>query len=825
MTTKSKIAELTALQQALTELQAATNPIKRVVAGKALMDALESMGLYSQNDNEATLAGAETTEGADNEDDEYSDNPNDDNYRYADTGYIAGSQKEKASQRIKSLAKDGFTVKVTDIEWDEIESDSLLAEDMIKKANIIGDVDYQSMKDGGGDAGTAFLIQKVLASVAPTPHWDITYFIKNSNVGKRFVRGNRYSSFVRIDDALLDHSIEDQKRLARRAYVIGINSLKARIIDINTPLALVDELRAIADEMGGFTVSAGASEDYLANIKDIEDLKSYVESKSKDYENAYKDAAVAAEQGFDMPEPNPSFGTPVVKWENGKFTVYHGRGSMNVIENSRYEWLKDNYAGTTFSSSTRGIAHVVEKDDEESYRKLAAVGRNEWLKASIESLMKVTPSLSWLSLGERFWAVIELTSTSFVKHANKANRKEYDDWDLTVKPAADDDGESATPTKKKTTFELVVADKIERIGGDPITVKSTQDLKEQFGFREIQLGNWVLKDKASAKFHVENAAAAMMDLSDVVGIDMNALAFDGRLALSLAARGRSKAMAHYEPSERIINITKMKGGGSLGHEWFHAIDNILGEVLNIDGATGANVMLTVDPSILGDSPLGSAFSSLQDAMMLGVTRSPETFKIKDKDIRLAVLNISETSRLTTAKKIYDAGSADKAVIAVDETFASKYRSKRSKNHRDWRKVAVAYYHQDKADESVVLSTGELVSEFYANSKKLDEGRSKPYWSSTHEMAARSFQAFLEDSLKDKERRNDYLSFGADNDLYGGNHQAYPEGVERKVINIAFKKLFEVIKSEKVFENAAKNKPMMDAIFGVERLFIDADDYE
>lgn len=824
MTTKSKIAELTTLQQALTELQAATNPIKRVVAGKALMDALKGMGLYSQNHNEATLAGAEA-EGTDNEDDEYSDSPNDDNYRYADTGYIAGSQKEKASLRIKSLAQEGKTVKVTDIEWDEIEADSLIAEDVIKKANIMGDIDYQSMKDGGGDAGTALLIQKVLASVAPAPHWDIAYFIKNSNVGKHFIRNNRISSFVRMSDALFDHPIDDQKRLARRAYVIGINSLKARIIDIKTPLALIDELREIASEMGGFSVSAGKSEAFIANDKALEDLKQSIEKKSKDYETEYKDAALAAEKTLDMPEFNHSFGLPVVKWEDGAFVVYHGRGSMNVIENSRYDWLRDHHTGTQFSSSTRGIAQVVEKEDEEQYRQMGAIGRNEQFKSSIEALMSLTPSLSWLSLGERFWAIIELTSTAFVKHANKANRKEYDDWDLTVKPATSDGGTSTKPTKKKTTFELIVADKIERIGGDPVTVKSTQDLKDQFGFREIQLGNYVLKDKASAKFHVENAAAAMMDLSDVVGIDMGALAFDGRLALSLAARGRSKAMAHYEPSERVINLTKMKGGGSLGHEWFHAIDNILGEVLNIDGATGSKVMLTVDPSILGDSALGSAFTRLQDAMMLGVTRSPERFKITAKDVRLAVLNITENSRMSTAKKIYDAGNAADAVLTVDEAFASKYRSKRSKNHRDWRKVAVAYYHQDKADESVMLNTGDMVSEFYANSKKLDEGRSKPYWSSTHEMAARSFQAFLEDSLKDQDRRNDYLSFGADNDLYGGGHQAYPEGVERKVINIAFKKLFEVIKSEKVFENAAANKPMMDAIFGAETLFIDNEGYD
>lgn len=60
---------------------------------------------------------------------------------------------------------------------------------------------------------------------------------------------------------------------------------------------------------------------------------------------------------------------------------------------------------------------------------------------------------------------------------------------------------------------------------------------------------------------------------------------------------------------------------------------------------------------------------------------------------------------------------------------------------------------------------------------------------------------------------DYLSYQADNTLYGGFHQAYLKGVERKKINIAFKILFEVIKSEKIFENASADQGMMNAIFG------------
>ncbi len=163
-------------------------------------------------------------------------------------------------------------------------------------------------------------------------------------------------------------------------------------------------------------------------------------------------------------------------------------------------------------------------------------------------------------------------------------------------------------------------------------------------------------------------------------------------------------------------------------------------------------------------------------------------------------------------KVIDSNAVD-AILAVDERFGTLYSGKRGKSHDQWRRIVVAYYNQDKVDQTITINTGELVSNFYAESRRLDAGRSKPYWSTTLEMAARAFQAYLEDSLKGQDRRNDYLSYGADNTLYGGNHQAYPEGVERKRINAVFKRLFATIKDQKVFEKAAANTTMMDSIFG------------
>ncbi|MGP4716881.1 LPD1 domain-containing protein [Psychrobacter sp. T6-6] len=821
---KQKLAQLKRLQTALASLQAATDIKARLIAAKKLTDILKDIGAISPLTLKEVQQAATVYELNNTGDDDYSDNPNDENYRYADTGYIAGSHKERASSRIKDLAKDGITVKATDIEWDEIEADALVAEDVIKKSNIMGSVDYQALKDQNVEAGTAYLIQKVLASVAPEPYWDVMGFLQNSTSGRRVI-GGRTENKLRLAAHFNAIPIIDQKALARRAYVNGINTLKSRLTENKNIIGtrdLIAELKAIASEMSGHTISALDEGQYNQAVIKVTEQRQFIENRSFEFESEYKAAEKLALETLDVPNDTAKE-QGFVEYVGGSFRAARRRGSYYARQTSMRSWLAEKYPNIEFNKRfARDIAPVVVSEDIDKYKELVDDVERIALANKLVALVDPLSTLAWISLGERFWNIVELQSDAFIKHANRAIKGKYNDWELTIKPdKGPSDEQGKHKGKRKSTFELIVAESIERVGGDPVTINSTEELKDTFGFRDIQSGNWVLKDKTSAKFHVENAAAAMMDLSDIVGIDPKSLAFGGRLALALGARGTKGALAHYEPVQRVINITKMKGGGSLGHEWFHAIDNILGEVLGVDGATGAGKYLSIDPMTVAEKSinLSVAFAKLQEAMKNGDVRAPEVFRITDKDVELALLNIKENST-RLAKLIFEAKDAKEAVDIVDAKLGSPHRSKRRKNHNQWRKVAVAFFNQDKIGEPIVLRTGELISEFYANSKKLDAERSKPYWSTTHEMAARAFQAFLEDNLKDKNRRNDYLSYGADNALYGGYHQAYPEGEERRKINLAFESLFEVIKSEKIFENASADQAMMDAIFGSSSVFFD-----
>ncbi|NIB43825.1 hypothetical protein HBA55_29755 [Pseudomaricurvus alkylphenolicus] len=109
------------------------------------------------------------------------------------------------------------------------------------------------------------------------------------------------------------------------------------------------------------------------------------------------------------------------------------------------------------------------------------------------------------------------------------------------------------------------------------------DFQQEFGFRGGQFGNW--NNSADRQDDLNYAFDGLMDLAETVGVEPKALSLNGDLAIAFGARGQglTGASAHYEPGYGVINLTKMKGAGSLAHEWLHALDHYLGR---LDGKAG-----------------------------------------------------------------------------------------------------------------------------------------------------------------------------------------------------------------------------------------------
>lgn len=129
--------------------------------------------------------------------------------------------------------------------------------------------------------------------------------------------------------------------------------------------------------------------------------------------------------------------------------------------------------------------------------------------------------------------------------------------------------------------------------------------------------------------------------------------------------------------------------------------------------------------------------------------------------------------------------------AVDNYFARKDVGKdrstlyMSANHRDAGLVRDEVYQAWKNVENTLQS-----GSFAERSAKFDEARSKPYFNTTIEKAARSFEKYVVDRLAEKGAVNDYL---ANIDTAGG---AYPTNAEMQSLGIraAYDRLFDTIET-------------------------------
>ena len=355
---------------------------------------------------------------------------------------------------------------------------------------------------------------------------------------------------------------------------------------------------------------------------------------------------------------------------------------------------------------------------------------------------------------------------------------------------------------------------IRRIG-NPVRENNIvgEDFLNDFKIKGGEFGNW-LNDKdrqASMNFAYE----AFKDLALALNIQDSDIGLNNNLSIAFGARGSGSALAHYEPLREVINLTKMKGAGSLAHEFFHALDDRIGKEL------GSNKFITES------------------------SKAPESVK-----------KFVETLNLRTATKEEAIENENKKILNLENTFSRMIKSEFSKNMNESYNQKVDDYIKDfmlKAKErpleakdfkefeefkrkttghnlsvesrmslefqsSMIHNRYEAIkkielgecdmptrrSDFYENSIIIDHNFSKAghgYWQSTIEMAARAFACYVDDKLKDLGMRNDYLTGHSELAIApvpkkdGGIEiiKAFPVGEERKAINKAFDEMIKDFK--------------------------------
>lgn len=263
---------------------------------------------------------------------------------------------------------------------------------------------------------------------------------------------------------------------------------------------------------------------------------------------------------------------------------------------------------------------------------------------------------------------------------------------------------------------------------------TAEDFQNTFGIKRGTFGKWVKQGKERQDM-LNGTYDALMDLANITGVPPRALSLEGKLGFAFGANGRGKAMAHYEPGEVVINLTKTKGAGSLAHEWFHALDNYFQKKRD-----------TLPTTEKGNF----------------ITHNPETYYIGPRG------------------------------YSVPE---SRFRDMRGINKNEWRRVEGVRPEVAVSFKNLVDTLNGL--DFAKRSSRLDKGKAGGYWSSNLEMAARAFESYVKAKMSANGYDNDFLANVTSVTDFVRDDSRYPyiKADEIAEVEAAFDDLFNTIESK------------------------------
>ena len=346
----------------------------------------------------------------------------------------------------------------------------------------------------------------------------------------------------------------------------------------------------------------------------------------------------------------------------------------------------------------------------------------------------------------------------------------------------------------------------DRIGPDYREGKdATPDMfMNTFGFRGVEFGNWVRQGKngRERQWMLNNAYDALYDLSKILNIPPKAVALNGDLGLCFGSRGFGSASAHYEPDNRVINLTKTKGYSSLAHEWFHALDHHMArdmyEAKLFESKFLSDKAESVQYGLSEEykeklkkqiEPYSQTPEAVISHIERTIVRNPMFHLVKNdmppKDA--APFELEDIKPFVLEVKTRHAGWRDGA----PRTYEIDHRI--TKNDIQ----AVPFKYESKIRSEVFHAWGETIETIRGSSMHQRMLKKNNYWHSKIEEAARSFEAFVEVRSKELGIRNDFLT----NDAYKKEPEKkqsfypYLDGEDVENVKGKFQKLFEQIKTK------------------------------
>lgn len=299
-----------------------------------------------------------------------------------------------------------------------------------------------------------------------------------------------------------------------------------------------------------------------------------------------------------------------------------------------------------------------------------------------------------------------------------------------------------------------------------------EDFINDFGFRGLQFGEWLPDSERQVVLNM--AYSALMDLVELYDLTPDMISLNNTLGIAFGARGSGKANAHYEPDQTVLNLTRLKGAGSLVHEWAHALDNFIGKNGHTDTIENAypryasgghqKTITRLDSLPLLDENLRQKIENTMEAIYHTEINDIELEQHISKIEKLREYNLS-----LVEKKIKRRGLNSVFQRNIDNI--NKYCDNELKNIRK-------HY-----PETIYYQTSQSMSD---------------YWQRPTELFARAFECATFDLLKEKELESPYLVHSLlEEDLKRLESldiiNPYPIGDERKEINKQITQLMNEVK--------------------------------
>jgi hypothetical protein len=362
---------------------------------------------------------------------------------------------------------------------------------------------------------------------------------------------------------------------------------------------------------------------------------------------------------------------------------------------------------------------------------------------------------------------------------------------------------------------------------------SSQKLMETFGFKGVNFGNWMKgkTNEAERQLHLNHAYDSFFDLAELLNIPPKAISLNGLLGIAIGAQGSGGfAAAHFVLGVNEINLTRTKGAGSLAHEWAHGLDHYFARLAgNVRGSEPFITEMTSAASENIRPEIVERFKKIVATMRKRpITEKERLEQIETREkrtrrnidgwlagIKSNTLYGVEGNEIgkefdAIAKRISDLDLGDGKVqisrpagrgalpttlypVVIELRELYKKAQGRMPGLDDYKALqanidSLQYAIESKNHDEKHVP--QVATTYLTDASKLDKEKGgKKYWSTSLEMFARAFDAYVSDRLEEGAISNTYLSHA------GRTGDTVPGGDERLEINKAIDDLVSILKTK------------------------------